>query len=1432
MANQATARDRIASALDAENWLAPVVRQEILKFDWQSLDEAVVNSYLTEFLAGSARRVRVVFGQSAAFNEIVRKYAHPGQLECELPVDPEGDFARRLMSYASTVPHDPFLTGYLQFNLAAIGDAYDLFHSDAATLDAITIGKVTESALLDLAEGLKSAALQRFAAFLDLRAIDASLDPAELVQRINIRIGSDRGMVRSGFFAHLATALNASGLRRHVLAVVDKYFDDESSCCDAARRHVAVASLVERLRAFESRAESADFAQQQLSSVIRLWHCLIEQSEWASRALIASDSPESLSLAERQWVLLDAVVGWIPGERFDPAQIDFLIGYCVQKPLLGCLDIWVLSLQRRGLLEGFCDELVAEQQCRSTGDFSAGAWWQAPCAIGRTAVLSALTEFLSEHYSPELGLSLLGACTGIAADLELKIAAIAAAAPDPASRRVAILLAFGVMFHGVPAGDFARKQLFIETILRIDGKDGYANERFRKQCKEVFDSALPGMRLEQAFYCSLVVPLVRQGFLSAAILVVKAICGGLPSDADFDFSRIEVVAEVDPAARDTMMGSLILLMDSLSRLPVLRPMLQQHLGLPEILGATDEELSEALMKYVTADDGKIIVARVEPVSSLARAFEETGDVETAVRILECTVGIVGCRNEDLAGCFRHDRGPAWAYIASLGADMLLGRGKADRFLAILDVVCERYSDGSTNWLSVTRLREVEALDHWTCRDHELALMGKAMAGLRMVGRQAEAIRGIRSELMSLDWMECGVDGRGSDGAIILAAECALLLIDEDPEFIARLHGKLLPLVGDVYGYGRTAAFDRLAGAGRSTQARHLMINIGNSLAVVAEQEAGRSLRIDNLMIEAVLAQQLIMMRYLQGRPAMAIGEGPMLQTGRRAWKSILRKKAGATGTGHESEVTAIGQLRSDAPAIEHEIIVRERVFYETDGQASWQEQISEHVLASTIRPKQLLLRAGFTLQGQLVWSLFRSDGLQLSVAAHSGNSGSRDDRDNIAKAVARFDRQLDCIWDLFEAAEHSRLEDCDWLQQLIGLLRNDTDFRPVDTELQNRIIEPLERFPRTQARLIAAFGRPQSWGKKSQTPENATWASWWKDTIDIFDAVTSSATDLRQQLDSATNGLLETLESIWPLHRLCPVLKSTDELMVWAEDILLSLPLAFLQHRDTSGTKRHLFEYVDSMQIIISPLLDSWMREREWDRRTATDPVIASLSWFTAQTSAEESTEIQLAQLFSRLEKRFGNQFEWRASGTATDIPANHDVLANSLKSLDDKAIALLAVCGHGCESPRGVQLGDGVWDGSEVWSEVDDDNHWKVRGACELSAVDFIIQLSCSIGRLDQKGFQDVTGFCTELFLNRARSIFAGRWPLHSAEAIAFSSWVARAYLKRYAALPVGQSFAQGRVRGRAVAAARGHWAELFRRGEAPFGLYTAASMDLYGLP
>jgi len=141
------------------------------------------------------------------------------------------------------------------------------------------------------------------------------------------------------------------------------------------------------------------------------------------------------------------------------------------------------------------------------------------------------------------------------------------------------------------------------------------------------------------------------------------------------------------------------------------------------------------------------------------------------------------------------------------------------------------------------------------------------------------------------------------------------------------------------------------------------------------------------------------------------------------------------------------------------------------------------------------------------------------------------------------------------------------------------------------------------------------------------------------------------------------------------------------------------------------------------------------------------------------------------------------------------------------------AICGHGDFERAGIALADDA--GHPVL--------WQGDG-CDLKSVEWLLLVSCSIGRTKGDGDLDVEGFCVQLAAHHARSVLACRWPVLAVEAAAFANEATHRYLalrEQTGGGPAGlRALTLARVR-RDLAVDPG----------SPIGLNTAAAFELYGL-
>ncbi len=165
---------------------------------------------------------------------------------------------------------------------------------------------------------------------------------------------------------------------------------------------------------------------------------------------------------------------------------------------------------------------------------------------------------------------------------------------------------------------------------------------------------------------------------------------------------------------------------------------------------------------------------------------------------------------------------------------------------------------------------------------------------------------------------------------------------------------------------------------------------------------------------------------------------------------------------------------------------------------------------------------------------------------------------------------------------------------------------------------------------------------------------------------------------------------------------------------------------------------------------------------------------------------------------------------TLGDNPqASADCLRAALNHPEHR-FGVVVVNAHGISSTYGVALaGQTVWQGNGV----------------DLSQTDLIILASCSVGRLNDKGVDDIEGLCAELAANRGRTVIAARWPIADTETATLVAEIVDQYLQICKELGSDKPLPLF-ARARAFARAR---RKLLNDNK--ISLHLASAFELYGL-
>jgi hypothetical protein len=476
--------------------------------------------------------------------------------------------------------------------------------------------------------------------------------------------------------------------------------------------------------------------------------------------------------------------------------------------------------------------------------------------------------------------------------------------------------------------------------------------------------------------------------------------------------------------------------------------------------------------------------------------------------------------------------------------------------------------------------------------------------------------------------------------------------------------------------------------------------------------------------------------------------------------------------------------------------------------------ISEGDVIKLLGDDGLLVRASFGQDGRLFWMAVGARGGKLEILESS--EGTAGDLWRLRWAIARHDASMGLVHWLAGSGRIHRFIGPEAVDSLVALTET------AAAGLTGAALD--SRRDEIEARLTAKAGSEQTWASPWFRLATAPLipgrdARWDTDIALQLGSICDALRQVQQQsgdwrgLDGITRRLLAEVGETWSLDRLLPRLTPETVLLCQVDDALHGLPIAYLP---VAGEP--LFERVRSVRISLAPLLDMALEslEDEIEAERTAEPGLLCLSGVQEGDPALEGVK-WLHWGHCELANRFHLTCLCGAEAPAGSVAA----LRGALRHQDWFAAATL--CGHGDPERAGLAL------------PVDDENAfktlWKGEG-CDLSCVDLLILVSCSIGRAENTRQLDVEGFCVQLAAHRAKSILACRWPVDAIEAATFANEV----LARYLVLleerrKAGFRSARG-LRAPAFAAARSEFAKPANGQNRPLvGLNTAAAFEMYGL-
>jgi hypothetical protein len=425
--------------------------------------------------------------------------------------------------------------------------------------------------------------------------------------------------------------------------------------------------------------------------------------------------------------------------------------------------------------------------------------------------------------------------------------------------------------------------------------------------------------------------------------------------------------------------------------------------------------------------------------------------------------------------------------------------------------------------------------------------------------------------------------------------------------------------------------------------------------------------------------------------------------------------------------------------------------------------VDEAKMAELLGDSGLLLRGSFSEEGRLRWLALRSDGQRIRMIEKW--RGAPGDLERLRWAAARHDFRMALV--RFRARTRMPGTLITTLRE-VGQAFDELlfEFGPPPSPgflksrlkwLSTRFMSPwLGETPRLLLPMLGALQSVPDW-----TEEFDAWARETAVQLrSLRDFLSQPAPQrLHEELDRITAEYIEEARQVLMLDRLAPALSPELDIIVQFDDTLHTVPIA---HLPVAGEP--LFRRVRSVRSSITLLMTALQleTEKEIGQDSPASERLLSVSHFKAGDRAGHGA-LWLQHGFSVLAGQHGLE-----AFAAADEPAGSLGLLRT--ALDDlQRFRVLAICGHGSLHSSGIALKQDENDFASLWQ----------GDGCDLSGVEWLWMVSCSIGRLKQSGDLDVEGFCVRLALHRSRSVAAFRWPVDSVEAVALVNESVRLYLE-----------------------------------------------------
>lgn len=1416
-------RARISSALDQLPWLSRGCRELILETRWEALSPEEVAEYHDHVIPLVVRLVDRCSSESPVFADTVREAAANSRVQASVPSDDVlvADLLGGRINHDNCLAVFSFSLLVIPTSLKEDPSLYDLPHA-RRRITAMIVGDLYAQ------HGAIADCLQSYSRLLglDLSSLDS---PNRLTDWLRQNTPHPLDFRSLPFLASLAHRLTDA--RKYSLAaIVGRYFFDEDYEGHSRRPFSpSFARRFDRLVAEENALLPGDeqgrtlfhLSVTQTARVVNRLYLSLKTLDSSTNSTDAAPASTPRDSDE----ILDAIFAYHQEiERLDFRYFDLLCRVNPAQYVLPLANEWVRSLERRRLLDHLADQFARDTQ------ESACEWWSHPDSTGRIYVVNYLIErafccftcegvleFLIRVLQPGESTQSPNDVTSITAE----IGAILAGAPHPEARAAANLLTFSIAIQMSERGH--SPLIMLENFLGFTTPSYFASRDFIKYIGRMLDNPSFNMR-DARNLASLNVLLLCQAALTdghvlkgstTAIAIVRSIVNDDASVARF----FNVLADVSSSFLQVVTFALEVASEFHPRLAgVALRGIEQYLGLADLRRDDPEALKERIAEYCRrlATSKSDEMAKVIGLSCATRILAQLGDVSRAI-ILVNALKETPWKSDEESNCIQ-------AIAACQMIDSLVHIRDFDKVLKLTDSLPTMAPGGVT--IVVPQLPNHPAVHRLLVSRVAPKLAAARLTALRRCNRGEEARQAVEREYPARHWEATQHEFSPID--LCLARECASVMCHHDQEYlfsVLDLYYRHLPSLIDWVS-GTVTAFEAAA----SDEVRHSFIRLGATAAVAALASEAAEIRLRHALVEAALSHRQIIVALNEPR----LKPSDAAETGFRRFDHPSSFVARTSSNRPPSLLLAGDEMpvvNLDNPEFQrdwiHPALIRwahneeERLLNMVATSAdSIVAGFSEEMLAAVIGDGKLL-RLSVTLDERITWTILRVREGKVEVAAFDPRRGTPNDLRQVRAAIQLFERRLDWIW--FALCQHKE-------EQLNALLRRlflDSEqgaFRDVhDFAFASGEDCVLDAFPRIRERVRREFGDFMQ--RSHHLPEQASWEKWWRETM-LLDWRGESSAWFRNQ---AAKEFVRQVGQVISAADIAAHLSEDDELIVWPDDDLFGIPFAMLEYPTTEGS-RFLFERVETVRTIVSPLVDDRLRA-DWVAQPSNSRV-AMVTVSHLGGTRQSALERLMYREFDKIRQETDQRLEmWEAS----EDDGRGKVISKWLSDPGDVRIALMAIMGHGERIPQGVRLADGTWDGSAIYI-AREDGTWDAVATTDLRNVDFWLQVSCSIGRLSQNGLHDATGFCVNLFRSRAQAVLAGRWTLHAQEGIRFARDVARYYLASYPpAHQPAEALWKSRIRSRAVAQARKQWAETQRaRGksdELGYGIDTVANMDYYGL-